>query len=156
MSIVAQFLKFVSVKGSEAEKAELAAMLADDGGVAVAERPRKGKGKRTLSPEQKAKMAEGRRKAAAAKGKAEKPAKPATKPAKAERVIEGETFAGNGHTLVMQEGTPAKRSGKVYVPMWVNGQFAGSMRADLARAIVNVLRSQAGNDVVAHCDLQLG
>ena len=79
MSMMTNFLKMIALNGSAAERAELKAMLEGAADTAVVERPaRKGKGKRTLSPEQKAKMAEGRRRAAAER------AEPATKPGKAQ------------------------------------------------------------------------
>lgn len=79
MSIMQSVIRMIALNGSAAERAELKAMLEGAADTAVAVRPaRKGKGKRTLSPEQKAKMAEGRRRAAAER------AEPATKPGKAQ------------------------------------------------------------------------
>lgn len=123
MSIMQSVIRMIALNGSAAERAELKAMLEGAADTAVMDRPaRKGKGKRTLSPEQKAKMAEGRKRAAAAKT-APAVAAPAAKPAKERKPLEAKVEAyrtkkGDDGSLVVfgimsnfcKKGDEAKRA----------------------------------------------
>lgn len=91
--------------------------------------------------------------AAAPKAVAKPTAKPVAKTATV--TIDAETFKGNGAEIEMRPGRDGK-NGQKYVLIYVGGAYVGNLRVDdkrYARAIVNVLRSQAGNDAVAYCDL---
>jgi hypothetical protein len=126
----------------------LMALIADADAPAVAAKP---KGKRKLTEEQRAKMAAGRKRAAAAKGGDVKPAAKAKaakpKGAKAER----EVFEGG---ISLGEGRKDKKKGNTWVPCYVNDEYAGGLRADLARALFLAIRGKAAGDMLAHIELQ--
>lgn len=119
----------------------LMALIADADAPTVA----KPKRKRTLTDEQKAKMAAGRRKAAAAKG-----APAAKKAQKAPTKTHREEFEDG-----VAMGTGRKDStGRMWVSCYVNGEYAAGLRADLARALFLAIRSQTAGDMLAHIELQ--
>jgi hypothetical protein len=142
MSMMTNFLKMIALNGSAAERAELKAMLEGAADTAVAVRPaRKGKGKRTLSPEQKAKMAEGRRRAAAERAGAPA-AVPVSKPAKAKRP------AWKVEKRVSQKGVPGKTIMVGPFTAWL-ADGDTEKRAAIMDAINHVFRAACIEDVVA-------
>lgn len=107
-------------------------------------------GKRTLSPEQKAKMAEGRRKAAAAKT----PAKtaPAATPVPVAAPVAGrvaETFTGHGATI--ECFAAHNKAGKPYAGIKVADTYGASIVLNEAQydALSRVIRSKADEDMRA-------
>lgn len=124
----------------------LMSLIADADAPAVAVKE-KAKGRRTLSDEQKAKMAAGRKKAAAAKGKPAKKADAVEKAvaAKASRETFGDMSFGEGRE---------DKKGRLWVPFWLGDEYAGSLRADVARKVFLAIRGAAAGDMLAHIELQ--
>jgi hypothetical protein len=121
----------------------LMALVGVEDAPAVAAKP---KGKRKGNPEALAKWRESQKATAPAKAKATKAA-----PAKADKPkVAKEEFAGG---IAMGAGQKDKK-GRTWVPVWVNGEYGGSMRADLARALFVAIRSEAAKDMLAHVQLQ--
>ena len=121
----------------------LMALVGVEDAPAVAAKP---KGKRKGNPEALAKWRESQKATAPAKAKATKAA-----PAKADKPkVAKEEFAGG---IAMDPGQKDKK-GRTWVPVWVNGEYCGSMRADLARALFVAIRSEAAKDMLAHVQLQ--
>jgi hypothetical protein len=119
----------------------LMALVGVEDAPAVAAKP---KGKRKGNPEALAKWRASQKAAAPAKAAKAAPAK-ADKPKVAK-----EEFAGG---IAMDPGQKDKK-GRTWVPVWVNGEYCGSMRADLARALFIAIRSEAAKDMLAHVQLQ--
>ena len=144
---------FKMIMADPAARAELEAALGEADAPAVARKATpKAKGKRKGNPEALRKWRESQKAAkAAAPVKAKAPAgtKAKAAPAKAEKA-DREEFPGG---IAMGAGTKDKK-GRTWVPVWVNGEYVGGMRADLARALFIAIRSEAAKDMLAHIALQ--
>lgn len=146
MSMLNNLIKMIMA--DPAAVAELQAMTA-------APTARKVKGKKTLTDEQKAKMAAGRKAASAARaaatGKpAPEPVVEAAKPAKVKGKGKGKAKFGKVEAGQGQRD----RKGRVWVPMWIDGEFAGSMRKDVARAMFIAIRSENAGALLTHVESQ--
>lgn len=148
--MVRAFFKMVTADPSVL--ADMQAMAAEP---TVTRKPAKGKGKRTLTDEQKAKMAAGRKAASAARaaatGKpAPEPVVEAAKPAKVKGKGKGKTKFGK-----VEAGTGQRdRKGRVWVPLWIDGEFAGSVRQDVARAMFIAIRGEQAGALLTHIESQ--
>jgi hypothetical protein len=144
--MVRAFFKMVTADPSVL--ADMQAMAAEP---TVTRKP--AKGKRTLTDEQKQKMADGRKAAQAARAAATAKPAPApvvaaTKPAKVKgkgRKTFGPIGAGVGQKA---------KNGRVYVPLWVNGEYVCPMRADVARELFVFIRSAQAGDLLSWIESQ--
>jgi hypothetical protein len=148
MSMLNNLIKMIM-----ADPAAVAELQAMNAAPTVTRKPAKGKGKRTLTDEQKAKMAAGRKAASAARaaatGKpAPEPVVEAAKPAK----VKGKGKAKFGKA---EAGTGQRdRKGRVWVPLWIDGEFAGSVRQDVARAMFIAIRGEQAGALLTHIESQ--
>lgn len=121
---------------------------ADDAPVAVAEPPKPARKGRTLSEEQKRKMAEGRKRAAAAKAAPAKPAPKAAKPVAAVKAAKPDRLTGWD---VTKHTTKRGKAGKIVrvgpFSMFIEDGDA-EKRAAAIEAINKVFRSQEIHAVV--------